>query len=176
MSMLCLAVEAVHLANLLCQFGYYFPVNEQKNLLVKDDSSLYRFQVKRRLLLYLQDLHNCNNYSVFCTYSPYYCHFNCTIFPFLEPVLLAVAAPHAGQHRVRHLPVQAGTAPSQHTRAWTRTPGNETYIIRSYRATGCLIILDRIITRIIKRHLNSKLFARLSPILCNWAFKLKYKT
>lgn len=37
-------VEAVHLANLLCQFGYYFPVNEQKNLLVKDDSSLYRFQ------------------------------------------------------------------------------------------------------------------------------------
>ena len=39
------AVEAVHLANLLCQFGYYFPVSEQKNLLVKDDSSLYRFQV-----------------------------------------------------------------------------------------------------------------------------------
>ena len=38
-------VEAVHLANLLCQFGYYFPVNELKNLLVKDDSSLYRFQV-----------------------------------------------------------------------------------------------------------------------------------
>ena len=41
-------VEAVHLANLLCQFGYYFPVNEQKNLLVKDDSSLYRFQVEGR--------------------------------------------------------------------------------------------------------------------------------
>ena len=40
-----IAVEAVHLANLLCQFGYYFPVSEQKNLLVKDDSSLYRFQV-----------------------------------------------------------------------------------------------------------------------------------
>ncbi len=39
------AVEAVHLANLLCQFGYYFPVNELKNLIVKDDSSLYRFQV-----------------------------------------------------------------------------------------------------------------------------------
>jgi regulator of G-protein signaling len=37
-------VEAVHLANLLCQFGYYFPVNELKNLFVKDDSSLYRFQ------------------------------------------------------------------------------------------------------------------------------------
>ena len=42
------AVEAVHLANLLCQFGYYFPVSEQKNLLVKDDSSLYRFQVAVR--------------------------------------------------------------------------------------------------------------------------------
>merc|ERR1711981_145540 len=38
------SLEAVHLANLLCQFGYYFPVNELKNLLVKDDSSLYRFQ------------------------------------------------------------------------------------------------------------------------------------
>ena len=38
------AVEAVHLANLLCQFGYYFPIGELKNLLVKDDSSLYRFQ------------------------------------------------------------------------------------------------------------------------------------
>ena len=45
-SLPCPAVEAVHLANLLCQFGYYFPVSEQKNLLVKDDSSLYRFQVK----------------------------------------------------------------------------------------------------------------------------------
>ena len=38
------SVEAVHLANLLCQFGYYFPIGELKNLLVKDDSSLYRFQ------------------------------------------------------------------------------------------------------------------------------------
>eukprot|EP00095_Tigriopus_kingsejongensis_P009178 maker-scaffold145_size311916-snap-gene-2.17 protein:Tk09178 transcript:maker-scaffold145_size311916-snap-gene-2.17-mRNA-1 annotation:"regulator of g-protein signaling 9" len=38
------SLEAVHLANLLCQFGYYFPVNELKNLIVKDDSSLYRFQ------------------------------------------------------------------------------------------------------------------------------------
>ena len=45
-----LAVEAVHVANLLCQFGYYFPVSEQKNLLVKDDSSLYRFQVSKELL------------------------------------------------------------------------------------------------------------------------------
>ena len=40
----CFAVEAVHLANLLCQFGYYFPIGELRNLLVKDDSSLYRFQ------------------------------------------------------------------------------------------------------------------------------------
>ena len=38
------------MANLLCQFGYYFPVSEQKNLLVKDDSSLYRFQVSKELL------------------------------------------------------------------------------------------------------------------------------
>jgi len=46
MDRLCIedSLEAVHLANLLCQFGYYFPVSEQKNLLVKDDSSLYRFQ------------------------------------------------------------------------------------------------------------------------------------
>ena len=45
-------MEAVHLANLLCQFGYYFPVNELKNLMVKDDSSLYRFQVRKRMFLY----------------------------------------------------------------------------------------------------------------------------
>ena len=37
------------------QFGYYFPVSEQKNLLVKDDSSLYRFQV---LLRHYQYHHN----------------------------------------------------------------------------------------------------------------------
>ena len=47
------AVEAVHLANLLCQFGYYFPVSEQKNLLVKDDSSLYRFQVKNNTCFHI---------------------------------------------------------------------------------------------------------------------------
>ena len=39
----------------LLQFGYYFPVSEQKNLLVKDDSSLYRFQV---LLRHYQYHHN----------------------------------------------------------------------------------------------------------------------
>ncbi|XP_065346702.1 regulator of G-protein signaling 7 isoform X1 [Cloeon dipterum] len=36
--------EAVHLANLLCQSGYFFPVTDNKTLTVKDDSSLYRFQ------------------------------------------------------------------------------------------------------------------------------------
>ncbi|XP_014245516.1 regulator of G-protein signaling 7-like isoform X2 [Cimex lectularius] len=37
------AVEAVHLANQLCQYGYYFPV-DCKTLTIKDDNSLYRFQ------------------------------------------------------------------------------------------------------------------------------------
>ncbi|KAK0174821.1 hypothetical protein PV327_010548 [Microctonus hyperodae] len=37
--------EAVHLANQLCQYGYFFPVNDSKTLTVKDDSSLYRFQI-----------------------------------------------------------------------------------------------------------------------------------
>lgn len=37
--------EAVHLANQLCQYGYLFPVPDCKSLTVKDDSSLYRFQV-----------------------------------------------------------------------------------------------------------------------------------
>ncbi|XP_034935564.1 regulator of G-protein signaling 9 isoform X2 [Chelonus insularis] len=37
--------EALYLANQICQYGYFFPVNDSKNLTVKDDSSLYRFQV-----------------------------------------------------------------------------------------------------------------------------------
>ncbi|XP_045532405.1 uncharacterized protein LOC123720030 isoform X1 [Pieris brassicae] len=37
-------IEAVNLGNLLCQYGYFFPVNDLKNLVFKDDSSLYRFQ------------------------------------------------------------------------------------------------------------------------------------
>ncbi|VVC34610.1 Hypothetical protein CINCED_3A020795 [Cinara cedri] len=37
--------EAVHLANMLCQYGYFFPVNDSKTLTLKDDSSLYRFQI-----------------------------------------------------------------------------------------------------------------------------------
>jgi len=42
---LCFVVEAVHIGNQLCQYGYFFPVNDSKNLVVKDDSTLYRFQV-----------------------------------------------------------------------------------------------------------------------------------
>ena len=37
--------EAQHLATLLCQYGYIFPVTDTKVLAVKDDNSLYRFQV-----------------------------------------------------------------------------------------------------------------------------------
>ncbi|XP_068629419.1 uncharacterized protein [Battus philenor] len=37
-------IEALTLANHLCQHGYLFPVNDSKNLGLKDDSSLYRFQ------------------------------------------------------------------------------------------------------------------------------------
>ncbi|XP_026822739.1 regulator of G-protein signaling 11 isoform X2 [Rhopalosiphum maidis] len=37
--------EAVHIANMLCQYGYFFPVNDSKTLTLKDDSSLYRFQI-----------------------------------------------------------------------------------------------------------------------------------
>jgi regulator of G-protein signaling len=36
--------EALNMANQLCQHGYFFPVNDSKTLVVKDDSSLYRFQ------------------------------------------------------------------------------------------------------------------------------------
>ncbi|KDR13220.1 regulator of G-protein signaling 9 isoform X2 [Zootermopsis nevadensis] len=38
------SVEAVHIGNQFCQYGYFFPVSDSKNLVVKDDSSLYRFQ------------------------------------------------------------------------------------------------------------------------------------
>ncbi|CAH0555392.1 unnamed protein product [Brassicogethes aeneus] len=37
-------LEALNIANQLCQYGYFFPINDSKNLVVKDDSSLYRFQ------------------------------------------------------------------------------------------------------------------------------------
>lgn len=37
------AQEALHLANLLCQYGYFFPVGDNaKTYTIKDDSTLYR--------------------------------------------------------------------------------------------------------------------------------------
>ncbi|XP_070506704.1 uncharacterized protein [Chironomus tepperi] len=36
--------EALNMGNQLCQHGYFFPVSDSKTLVVKDDSSLYRFQ------------------------------------------------------------------------------------------------------------------------------------
>lgn len=36
--------EALNIANQLCLHGYFFPVSDSKTLVVKDDSSLYRFQ------------------------------------------------------------------------------------------------------------------------------------
>lgn len=41
--------EALNIANQLCQNGYFFPISDPKNLVVKDDSSLYRFQVSTNL-------------------------------------------------------------------------------------------------------------------------------
>ncbi|CAN8002210.1 unnamed protein product, partial [Ixodes hexagonus] len=39
------AAEALHLANLLCAHGYFFPVSDNaKTFAIKDDSTLYRFQ------------------------------------------------------------------------------------------------------------------------------------
>lgn len=49
---LCVIVEAVHIGSQLCQYGYFFPVNDSKNLVVKDDSSLYRFQVSPNSIWY----------------------------------------------------------------------------------------------------------------------------
>lgn len=51
------ATEALHLASLLCHYGYFFPITDSKNLNVKDDGSLYRFQVRRvNLTAYLHDI------------------------------------------------------------------------------------------------------------------------
>ncbi|RUS81851.1 hypothetical protein EGW08_010374, partial [Elysia chlorotica] len=36
--------EAIKLAILICQYGYFFPVGDSKSLNVKEDTSLYRFQ------------------------------------------------------------------------------------------------------------------------------------
>ena len=37
--------EALNIATQLCQYGYIFPVTDTKYLSVKDDGTLYRFQV-----------------------------------------------------------------------------------------------------------------------------------
>lgn len=56
MNYLLLSVEAINLANQLCQYGYFFPVNDLKNLVLKDDSSLYRFQVSKHFELLILHL------------------------------------------------------------------------------------------------------------------------
>lgn len=38
---------------MLCQYGYFFPVNDSKTLTLKDDSSLYRFQVRYIRIIYV---------------------------------------------------------------------------------------------------------------------------
>ena len=40
------SAEVLHLASQLCQHGYIFPVTDTKTLSVKDDGTLYRFQVR----------------------------------------------------------------------------------------------------------------------------------
>lgn len=45
-----ISAEAVNVGNQLCQYGYFFPVNDLKNLVLKDDSSLYRFQVSMQII------------------------------------------------------------------------------------------------------------------------------
>ena len=45
---LCLTdqVELVHMASLLCKYGYIYPISDTIGLNVKDDGTLYRFQVR----------------------------------------------------------------------------------------------------------------------------------
>lgn len=52
-SVIFLSVEALNLANQLCQYGYLFPITDSKVLVVKDDSSLYRFQVRFNSIMYI---------------------------------------------------------------------------------------------------------------------------
>ena len=40
--------ESLHVATLLCKFGYFFQVSENGNHIVKEDGELYRFQVKTK--------------------------------------------------------------------------------------------------------------------------------
>ena len=37
-------IEAVHIGGLIWQYGYIYPVQDTKNPVMKDDTSLYRFQ------------------------------------------------------------------------------------------------------------------------------------
>ena len=37
--------EALHLATMLCKFGYFFHVTANGSIVVKQDGELYRFQV-----------------------------------------------------------------------------------------------------------------------------------
>jgi len=48
--------EAVHLANLLCRQGFFFAVEcNNPIVIVKDDSTLYRFQVRPdHLVVYIE--------------------------------------------------------------------------------------------------------------------------
>ena len=80
------------------QFGYYFPVSEQKNLLVKDDSSLYRFQV---LLCHYQYHHNSPPYHD-CHHhhscAPH--HHNCLyLFNIFVTIFSLIAKALTNQHR-----------------------------------------------------------------------------
>lgn len=59
-----IATEAINIANQLCHYGYFFPVNDSKNLVVKDDSSLYRFQVGVMSFRAVCPLTNIRTYSI----------------------------------------------------------------------------------------------------------------
>ena len=37
-------IEAVHVGNLICHYGYIFPVQDTKMIVLKDDATMYRFQ------------------------------------------------------------------------------------------------------------------------------------
>lgn len=81
-----LLTEALHLANQLCQYGYFFPVSDSKNLVVKDDSSLYRFQVNSFKTSHSNRL--LKEYINYC---------------FVVSLLLAVAEQTTWKRGIRHL-------------------------------------------------------------------------
>lgn len=75
---------------MLCQYGYFFPVNDSKTLTLKDDSSLYRFQVKINIIIYIP-VKLYDNLNRLCIY---YC---------LDSVLLAVFTKKSRQRRIRNI-------------------------------------------------------------------------